>query len=71
MKKSYKIEVDCANCAAKVEDAIQQIDGVNKATINFMTQKLILDVEDNKLNEVIKKAEAVGKKVDSDFEIYA
>ena len=43
MKKHYKFEIDCANCAAKVEDAIKKIDGVNNATVSFMTQKLTLD----------------------------
>ena len=46
MKKHYKFEIDCANCAAKVEDAIKKIDGVNNATVSFMTQKLTLDADD-------------------------
>ena len=46
MKKRYKFEVDCANCAAKVEEAVKKIDGVNDATVNFMAQKLVLDADD-------------------------
>ena len=42
MKKTYSIEVDCPNCAAKIEAAVNKLDGVNKATVNFLTQKLIL-----------------------------
>ena len=44
MKKHYKFEIDCANCAAKVEDAIKKIDGVNNATVSFMTQKLLAEL---------------------------
>ena len=45
MKKSYKVEIDCPNCAAKVENAVNKLDGVTKCTINFMTQKLTLETE--------------------------
>ena len=48
MKRTFKFEIDCANCAAKVESAINKIDGVNQARVNFMTKKLILDAEDDK-----------------------
>ena len=48
MKKVYKIEIDCANCAAKVEDAIKKIDGINSASLNFMTQKMILDLDETR-----------------------
>lgn len=58
MKKVFKMEeLDCANCAAKMEDAIRRIDGVNSATVSFMTQKLTLDVEDGRLDEVLKQAQ--------------
>ena len=67
MKKVLKIEVDCANCANKVEAAIKKIDGVNDVTVNFMTQKMILDADDAKFDEIVKEALKVGKKVDSDF----
>ena len=68
MKKTYKIEVDCANCAAKVETAVGKLDGVNKATVNFLTQKLTLEAEgdpDALLPRIVK----LGKKMDGDFAI--
>lgn len=46
MKKHYKFEIDCAHCAAKVEEAIKKIDGVHGASVSFMTQKLTLDADD-------------------------
>ena len=70
MKRTFKFEIDCANCAAKVESAINKIDGVNQARVNFMTKKLILDAEDDKFESVLKQAQEIAKKVDSDAEIY-
>ena len=70
MKKVYKIEIDCANCASKVENAIRKVEGVNEVSLNFMTQKMVIDIDDDKFNEVMKLVEKTGKKVESDFEIY-
>ena len=69
MKKHYKFEIDCANCAAKVEDAIKKIDGVNNATVSFMTQKLTLDADDARFDEIMKQVVKVCKKVEPDCEI--
>lgn len=69
MKKTYKVEVDCANCAAKIEDAICHLDGVKNARVNFMTQKMTLESDDADLSSLVRAAEKAGKKVDSDFEI--
>ena len=69
MKKRYKFVVDCANCAAKVEAAVKKIDGVNDATVNFMAQKLVLDADDARFDEILKEVEAVAKKVEPDCEI--
>lgn len=69
MKKSYKIEVDCANCAAKVEDAVNKLPGVTKCTVSFMTQKLTLETEADDQKAIVKEIARVGKKVDDDFEI--
>ena len=55
MKKHYKFEIDCANCAAKVEEAIKKIDGVNGATVSFMTQKLTLDADDARYDEILQQ----------------
>jgi copper chaperone CopZ len=70
MKKTYKIEVDCANCANKMEDAIKKIDGIESASINFMMMKLIIEFKDN-INEknIMKIVEKTCRKIDSDFEI--
>ena len=70
MKKRYKFEVDCANCAAKVEEAVKKIDGVNDATVNFMAQKLVLDADDARFDEILKEVEAVAKKVEPDCELF-
>ena len=70
MKKRYKFEVDCANCAAKVEEAVKKIDGVNDATVNFMAQKLVLDADDARFDEILKEVQAVAKKVEPDCELY-
>lgn len=65
MKKIYKLEnLDCANCAAKMEAAINKIDGVEKAIVSFMTQKLTIEVEESKLNEIMKKAVKACKKIE-------
>lgn len=70
MKKSYKIEVDCANCANQVEEAIQKIEGVESAVISFMTQKMKIEFaegadKDAVLAEIIK----VAKRIEPDFEV--
>ena len=70
MKKRYKFVVDCANCAAKVEAAVKKIDGVNDATVNFMAQKLVLDADDARFDEILKEVQAVAKKVEPDCELY-
>ena len=69
MKKHYKFEIDCANCAAKVEDAIKKIDGVNNATVSFMTQKLTLDADDSRFDEILNEVVKVCKKVEPDCTI--
>lgn len=70
MKKTYNIEVDCANCANKMEDATNKIDGVASATVNFMMQKMIVDFSDG-VNEkrVMKNVLKACKKVEPDCEI--
>ena len=70
MRKRYKFEVDCANCAAKVEAAVKKIDGVNDATVNFMAQKLVLDADDARFDEILQEVIAVAKKVEPDCELY-
>ena len=70
MKRVLKMQdLDCANCAAKMENAIKKIDGVNRGSISFMSQKMFLDVEDSKDDIVVKEIVKVCKKVDSDCEV--
>ena len=70
MLKKYKMQdVDCADCAAKMERSIWKIDGVNDATISFMTQKLTIDVEDDKLDSVLAEAQRRVSKVDAEAKI--
>ena len=69
MKKTFKCEVDCANCAAKMEEAVKKIEGVVNARVNFMTQKLILEAEDDMFDEILDKAIKACKKVEPDCEI--
>ena len=67
MKKSYKLQdLDCANCAAKMETAINKINGVNKATVSFMTQKLTIDADDSHFDEILNETVATIKKVEPD-----
>ena len=69
MQKKFKIEVDCANCAAKIETAVKAIPGVNDASISFMAQKMMLNADDDKFDAVLKEAVKAAKKVEPDFEI--
>ena len=71
MKKTYKmIDLECAHCAAKMEDAIAKIDGVNTVAVNFLTQKLTLDAEDARFEEILAQAVAACKKIEPDCTIH-
>ena len=70
MKKHFKLrDLDCANCAAKMEDAIKKLPGVNSATVSFMTQKLTLDADDARFDEIVQQAVKICKKVEPDCTI--
>ena len=70
MKKTYKIEVDCANCANLMEDAARKTDGVATATVNFMTQKMIVEFADgHDSKKVMQDVLKACKKVEPDCEI--
>ena len=56
MKKKFACEIDCANCAAKVEEAVKKIDGVRDAKVNFMMQKFTLDADDDRFEEILDEA---------------
>lgn len=67
MKKEFNIEVDCAVCAQKCEDAIKKVSGVSNCQINFMTQKMSLEADD--ISKIMKSVLKAAKKVEPDFEI--
>lgn len=65
MKKKFKMEnLDCANCAAKMEAAIRALPGVNDATVSFMTQKLTLDADEQRFDEILAAAQKCCDRVD-------
>ncbi len=70
MRKSFKLdEIDCANCALKLEDAIKKIDGVDDAKVNFLTQKLTLSAADDRFDAVLDDVIALVAKVEPDCEV--
>ena len=71
MKKTWKLrDLDCANCAAKMERAISKLDGVEKATVSFMTQKMTLEIADGAdVDAIVKEAAKCIRKVEPDCEI--
>lgn len=70
MKKTFKlIDLDCANCAAKMETAVKKIDGVTNASVSFMNQKMTIEADDARFDDIVKEAVKVCKKVEPDCEI--
>lgn len=70
MKKKFKLQdLDCANCAAKMEEAIKKIDGVNEASMSFMTQKLTIDAADDRFDAIMDEVVKVCAKVEPDMKI--
>ncbi len=67
MKKKFILNgLGCANCAAKMEKAINELEGVKEATVNFMTQKLVIEGEDDQMPSIIQSAEKIVKKIEPD-----
>ena len=67
MRKAFKLQdLDCANCAAKMENGIKNIDGVRSATVSFMTQKLVLVADDDRFDAVLDEAERVCRNIEPD-----
>ena len=65
MKRNYRIDgLDCAHCAAKMEQNVSKVNGVNEVSINFLTTKMILDIEETDLDRIINDIDAAVKKVD-------
>lgn len=70
MRKTYILEdLDCANCAAKIEEAVGKLDGVSKSTVTLLTQKLVIEVEEEKASSVGKEIKAIVKKFEPDVEV--
>ncbi|MDD6990456.1 MAG: cation transporter [Oscillospiraceae bacterium] len=70
MKKVFKLEdLDCANCAKKMENAINKIEGVESATVSFISQKLTITADDARFDEIMKKAAVECKKIEPDCTI--
>ncbi len=70
MRKTFKLdEIDCGNCAQKLQDAICKLDGVEKATVNFLTQKLTLTAADDRFDEVLDRVVELTADIEPDCEI--
>lgn len=70
MRKVFKLDnLDCANCAAKMEDAIKKINGVQDASMRFMTQKLVIEADETNMDAVVDEAVKVCKKIEPDMTI--
>mgnify|MGYP001213205676 FL=1 len=70
MKKRFKlVDLDCANCAAKMEDAIKKVDGVKDATVSFVMQKMTVEADEARLDDIMKEIVKVCKRVEPDCEI--
>lgn len=70
MRKIFEMEdLDCANCAAKMEDAIRKIEGVTYVSISFMAQRMTIEADDARFDEIMKKAQKAVKKVEPDCRI--
>lgn len=70
MRKSFKLdEIDCANCARKLEDALNGVEGVEKASVNFMTQKLTLTAADDNFDAVLERVVDLTSQIEPDCEI--
>ena len=67
MKKKFKLQdLDCANCAAKMEEAIKRIEGMADANVSFMTQKMTIEAEESRFDEIMKEVVSVCRKVEPD-----
>ena len=70
MKKVFRLEgLGCANCAAKMEMKIGELDGVDSVSVNFITTKLVIEAEDDKMDSIIKSAEKIIRKIEPDTKL--
>ena len=69
MTKTYKAEIGCADCAAKMEEAIGKLEGVQKVRVNFMTQKFKLSADDARFDAILEEAQRIGTRIELEFAI--
>ena len=72
MKKIVKLEgLCCANCASKIETEVKKLSGVKEATLSFMTQRLVIDAEDQQADDILAKAKVIANKIEpeADFKV--
>lgn len=70
MRKTFKmVDLECANCARKMEDAIKKLDGVTDATVSFLTQKLTIEADDERFDEIVQAAAKCCRKVEPDCRV--
>ena len=70
MKKSFIIEeLECAHCAAKIEEKIKKLKGVNSASVNFLAQKIIIDAVDEQFDEITERVVAICKQIEPDCNV--
>ena len=70
MKKIFKIQgLDCANCALKIENKIRELENINNVSINFLTEKFLLDAKDEFFEEILEKSKKIISKIEHDAEI--
>lgn len=70
MKKTYRFEgLECAHCAAKLETALKKLDGVTSVFVNFITQKMTIEADDDRFEEIVRAAAEEGKKMEKEFRI--
>ena len=70
MRKSFRLdEIDCANCANKLQDALAKLDGVDSVSVNFLTQKLTLSAADDRFDEVLERVIKLASEIEPDCEV--
>lgn len=70
MKKSYLLEdLDCANCAAKIENDVSKIEGVSSASVNLLSQKMVIECDEDKSSDITKRIIKIVKKYEPDVEV--
>ena len=70
MKKTFKmVDLECAHCAAKMEDAIKKLEGVSDASVSFLTQKMTIEGDDARFDAIVKEAVKICKKVEPDCDV--